>query len=86
LKDFQIVNGCQTSHVLFRNRALLQNVFVPIKIIVTADAEVTNLITKGTNRQTEVKVEAFESLNPFQKELEEFYGTFGKDKECAPTL
>jgi AIPR protein len=61
-------------------------VFVPIKIIVTADAEVTNLITKGTNRQTEVKVEAFESLNPFQKELEEFYGTFGKDKECAPTL
>lgn len=80
LKDFQIVNGCQTSHVLFRNQALLQNVFVPIKLIVTADIDVTNLITKGTNRQTEVKPEAFESLQPFQKELEEFYATFGKDK------
>ena len=81
LVDFQIVNGCQTSHILYRNRGLLAGAFLPVKIIVTGDAEVTNAITKGTNRQTEVKIEAFESLKPFQKELEEFYSTFGKNKK-----
>ncbi len=84
LKDFQIVNGCQTSHILFRNSSALQNACVPVKIIVTTDTDVTSAITKGTNRQTQVNVEAFESLNPFQKELEEFYATFGKDR--APRL
>ncbi len=81
LVDFQIVNGCQTSHILYRNRDRLAGGFLPVKIIVTGDTEVTNAITKGTNRQTEVKIEAFESLTPFQKELEEFYSTFGKDKK-----
>jgi len=81
LVDFQIVNGCQTSHILYRNRNLLGGAFLPVKIIVTGDAEVTNAITKGTNRQTEVKIEAFESLSPFQKELEEFYSTFGKNHD-----
>lgn len=74
LRDYQIVNGCQTSHILFLNQKhLTPSVYVPIKLIVTTDGEVTNQITQGTNRQTEVKLEAFESLNPFQKKLEEFY-------------
>jgi cold shock CspA family protein len=81
LVDFQIVNGCQTSHILYRNRDRLGGAFLPVKIIVTDDVEVTNSITKGTNRQTQVNIEAFESLNPFQKELEEFYSAFGKDKK-----
>lgn len=73
LSDFQIVNGCQTSHVLFYNRQHLSGAEIPIKLIITQDAEVTNSVIRATNRQTEVKEEAFESLNPFQKELEEFY-------------
>jgi cold shock CspA family protein len=81
LKDFQIVNGCQTSHVLFSARDVAENVQVPVKLIVTSDPDVTNLIIKGTNRQTEVKIEAFESLNPFQKDLEEFYATVGEGKD-----
>ena len=80
LSDFQIVNGCQTSHVLYLNRErLTENVFLPIKLIVTGDPEVINQIIQGTNRQTEVKVEAFESLAPFQKELEEFYLAVGRN-------
>ena len=82
LRDYQIVNGCQTSHILHRNRdALTANVFLPVKLIVTADAEVTNQIIKGTNRQTEVKLEAFESLAPYQKELEEFYTAVNRDRQ-----
>jgi hypothetical protein len=42
---------------------------IPIKLIVTDDYEVANQITKATNRQTEVKVEAFESLEPYHRKL-----------------
>ncbi len=74
LRDFQIVNGCQTSHIIYECRDLIgQDLFVPIKIIVTANIETTNKIIQATNRQTEVKTEAFESLKPFHKELEDFY-------------
>jgi len=83
ITDYQIVNGCQTSHVLAANMAKLiangANVFIPVKIIVTSDPDVTNQIIKATNRQTEVKLEAFESLTPFHRTLEEFYASFGKD-------
>lgn len=80
VSDYQIVNGCQTSHVCHINRASIgPNVFVPIKLIVTSDAELANQIIKATNRQTEVKLEAFESLSPFHRTLEEFYASFAGD-------
>jgi cold shock CspA family protein len=79
LKDFQVVNGCQTSHILHINRdRLTPSTFLPIKLIVTTDPEVTNQIIQGTNRQTEVRLEAFESLAPFQKKLEELYIALAK--------
>jgi hypothetical protein len=82
LRDYQIVNGCQTSHILHLNRErLTDSVFVPLKLIVTVDPEVTNQIIQGTNRQTEVKLEAFESLAPFQKRLEELYLALGRARE-----
>ena len=41
----------------------------------------TNQIIQGTNRQTEVKLEAFESLAPFQKVLEEYYLAVGRSRK-----
>jgi hypothetical protein len=74
LMDYQIVNGCQTSHILYNNRSYLNDkIYLPLKLIVTDDNEVINQVIQGTNRQTEVKLEAFESLAPFQKKLEELY-------------
>lgn len=68
--------------MLYNNKkSLTQNVYLPIKLIVTDDNEVTNNIIKATNRQTEVKIEAFEALSPFHKKLEEFYASFDKDKD-----
>lgn len=82
VRDFQIVNGCQTSHILHANKASLDNsIYLPIKLIVTNDEEVTNRIIKATNRQTEVKTEAFLSLQPFQKALEDFYNSFTNEAE-----
>lgn len=76
LRDFQIVNGCQTSHVLFYNRKLLTDgLHLPIKLIATEDQELTSKIIKATNWQTQVTQEAFIALEPFQKRIEEFYAS-----------
>ena len=81
LNDYQIVNGCQTTHILYSNRErLTPSTYLPLKLIVTTDAEVTNQVIQGTNRQTEVKLEAFESLAPFQKKLEELYLAMGRNR------
>lgn len=85
LTDFQIVNGCQSSSVLFENRTLLsKDTHVVLKIIDTTDQEVINRIIRATNRQTEVKDEAFESLKPFHKDLEEYYKA--KSKAILPAI
>lgn len=54
LREFQIVNGAQTSFVLFRNRELLEDVCIPIKVVVTEDEEVKNGVIVGANTQAPV--------------------------------
>jgi hypothetical protein len=77
IEDYQIVNGCQTSHVLFDQRALLDNsVMVPLRLIATQDESVIASIIKATNRQTEVKEEQLLALSDFQKQLEAYFVAF----------
>jgi hypothetical protein len=80
IEDFQIVNGCQTSHVLFDNQTLIDSsVAIPVRLIGTQDEDVINSIIKATNRQTEVKDEQFLAFGDFSKKLETFFQAF-KDK------
>lgn len=77
LTDYQIVNGCQTSHVIFNNKEnIINELQLPIKLIETEDDETVNRIIKATNRQTEVSDEQLIALNEFHRKLEAFYGTF----------
>lgn len=77
VRDFQVVNGCQTSHILYNNQDCLSgDEFITVKLIETDDVELTNKITKATNRQTAVTLEAFAGLKQFHKELEAFYASF----------
>lgn len=77
LEGYQIVNGCQTSHVLFDQRANLDDtVLIPLRIIATRDEELIAAIVKATNRQTAVKEEQLLALNDFQKKLETFFASF----------
>jgi hypothetical protein len=81
IEDYQIVNGCQTSHVLFDQRdALDGSVMVPLRLISTQDEDVTASIIKATNRQTEVKEEQLLALSDFQKKLEAFFQAFDVNK------
>lgn len=80
IRDYQVVNGCQTSHVLHecQNIEGIENVYVPIKIVVTESDDIKTSITLATNSQTEVKTEQLEALNVFQKRLELYYNAEGK--------
>lgn len=77
LTDYQIVNGCQTSHVLFNNKeSITDGLQIPIKLIETENDDTVNQIIKATNRQTQVSDEQLIALNEFHRKLEAFYGTF----------
>ncbi|KQW78992.1 hypothetical protein ASC89_11835 [Devosia sp. Root413D1] len=80
LSDFQIVNGCQTSHIIFENQHHLQaDTSIAVKIIEAEDRELVNEIVRATNRQTEVKDEAFVVLADFHKRLERFFWSMDSD-------
>jgi hypothetical protein len=77
ITNYQIINGCQTSHVLFENKSLLDDsVKVPIKLVVTENEDLTSGVIRSTNRQTEVKEQDLLAFSNFQKRLEDYYATF----------
>ena len=79
LTDFQIVNGCQSSHVLYEQKARIEDgTHVIVKFIETTDQDLAAKVIRATNKQTTVTDEAFESLAPFHKDLEEFYNAHAK--------
>lgn len=84
ISDYQIVNGCQTSNILYEyligtEKDKINNFHLPIKLIVTDNDEVKNRITIATNSQTAIKREQLQSMTDFQKSLELFFQTFDGD-------
>jgi cold shock CspA family protein len=87
LKGVQVVNGCQSSHVLHECREQVSpELPIPTKVIVTENSEITDSIIRGTNRQNEIKDEAFVAMDGFQKGLEVFYTAFAAQTDCRPGL
>ena len=81
--DYQIVNGCQTSNVLFQHlkKEELTGLSVPIKLIITEDEGIKNNITVATNSQTPIKREQLTALTDLQRQLEQFYKASKKIEE-----
>ena len=81
ITDYQIVNGCQTSNVLYNNRKgiNINKVNIPIKLIATHDDEVKTRITLATNNQTPIKKEQLAALTQFQRSLEQYYNSYTGD-------
>lgn len=83
ISDFQIVNGCQTSNILYINRDKkdITNLHLPFRLIVTDDDLVKSQITLATNNQTAIKTEQLAALSEFQRNLELYYAaTKGEGK------
>lgn len=81
LNDYSIVNGCQTSHVIYNARNIIgiDKLIIPVRFIETDDEVLRNEIIRATNNQTQVKPEELEALSDFQKVLEQYYLTTKDD-------
>ncbi|AVS71090.1 hypothetical protein C8247_12045 [Paracidovorax avenae] len=74
LEDYQIVNGCQTSNVLWSNKEILdESVLIPIRIVATTNEEIVRDIIRATNSQTEVTESQLLAATDFQKQLELYF-------------
>lgn len=79
IKDYYVVNGCQSLNALYLNRAHISgDLRVLTKFIqVEADSDLSELITTYSNNQNGVKARDFKSNHPIQTrlqtEFEKFY-------------
>lgn len=81
ISNFQIVNGCQTSNVLYeiyKEKGDFENLKIPVKLIITENEDVKNSIIIATNSQNKIPEEQLSALTSFQKELEKYYAAFSK--------
>lgn len=76
LTNYQIVNGCQTSNVLFESRDALGEVMVNIKVVKTQLEDVFSELVRATNSQTKVEDTQFLSLRPIIKRVEQYFNTY----------
>ena len=80
ISNYQIINGCQTSHVLLNNKDFIDDsVQVSLKLVISKNEEFISRIIRSTNRQTEVKDQDLIAFSTFQKRLEDYYKTFSGD-------
>lgn len=77
IKDYQVVNGCQTSNILsiYIDKPDLKDLSIPLKLIVTENEDIKNQITIATNSQTVIKQDQLSALSNFLKNLEHYFNT-----------
>ncbi len=75
LRDFQIVNGAQTSNVIFNNRASLsgEDILIPTKLIQSNDEELITRVVLATNSQTEVTTTQLNARAKAERNIEKFF-------------
>lgn len=76
LKYPRIINGCQTSHMLFEHYLKspddLNDIEITTKVIATSDKDLKKQIIFATNNQNPIDKD-LESLNDFHSQLEEYF-------------
>lgn len=77
LENYQIVNGCQTSNVLFECKDIkdIENVLIPLKVVITKDESLRDEIILTTNSQSKFTEEQLFAITQFQKTLEDYYNS-----------
>lgn len=87
LKDYQVVNGGQTSHEIFRwassledneeRETILTSTWVPLKVIQSPDRSTLRDVTLATNNQTEVTDYEKRANSHKSTEVEEYFSQSG---------
>ncbi|MCF6364153.1 MAG: AIPR family protein [Gammaproteobacteria bacterium] len=87
LSNYQIVNGCQSSHVLFRNKDFLdENTMITAKVIEVDDQDIVNKIVEATNNQSHVSNEKFLSLKSKAKTVEGYFNSWNDENDPDSTI
>ncbi|HMN15872.1 MAG TPA: AIPR family protein, partial [Bellilinea sp.] len=74
IKDFQIINGCQTSNVLFENRdAIGSDASLMIKVVHAQEPTFVEDIVRSTNRQSKVQDDQFLATIDAVKNIERYF-------------
>ncbi|SEO19865.1 AIPR protein [Duganella sp. CF517] len=78
IRDFQIVNGCQTSNILISMDDVVDNtVCLMIKLIEADEPSVIDDIVRATNRQSKVEDAQFISTLTALRDLEQYFNARG---------
>ena len=94
IEDFQIVNGCQTSHVIVLNRGPENDAtLLPVKIIATEDEEVTRQVIIASNHRIKLikkvsghSIQYTSKSRFFSSQSLESSGYFTRDDRGSSTL
>ncbi len=86
ISDFQIVNGCQTSYILFNELRGLgpqeqDEIQVPVKIIATDDNDLVDSIIIGVNRQKNISDLDLLSRHPYVIRLGRYFAIKRRENE-----
>jgi len=83
LDDVQIVNGLQTSHVIYEamkanpDSHLASNRTLLCRILSTGDPEARDKVIRATNRQTAVPVSSLRATDDIQRKIETYFESLG---------
>lgn len=82
MENFQIVNGCQTSNVLFEDRDnVTEDVTLTVKVIETTDNEIVDEIVRSTNNQNKVEDYQFLASLDVVKNIYKYFIARGEEEE-----
>ncbi len=82
IKNFYIVNGCQTTNVLYKNKEKIDgDMWISLKIVITDEDDIIKNIVKATNNQTEVEEIQLLSMDEYQEKLESYFNSFTTFKQ-----
>ena len=74
IRDFQIVNGCQTSNVLYEHRTEVDDtVMVTARVIEVDEPKIVGEVIRATNNQTKIDEVQFLSLKPIVRKVEAYF-------------
>ncbi len=82
VSNYQIVNGCQTSNVLFEGRNTLdKSATLMVKIVETDNQEIIDDVVRATNRQNKVEEYQFLATLKTVKAAERYFAARGGDEQ-----
>lgn len=82
LRDYQIVNGCQTSNILYENYDKLDDdTYVTIRIVQVENTDIISEIVKATNSQTKVDDSQFLSFADLIRKIENYFASMEDNDE-----